>query len=405
MKSKILPIAVLIFGAVLASSTLAAQQELAPSSSQINVALYPYVPRLEQFKETILATWEKMEPNIHLNFVDQKQWDGGYSIDPTDKIDVFVFESLFLEYFQNQGYLAALQENDIDGLKDIPDYIVNDIKIDGKIYGIPQTGCFNLLFYRSDDKELEQAKSLEEIYHVIGKCPYQSLKPPRNQGLIVNLSDEIMTTGLYLDAVEDLGGQYTPTPALPPKEQLNPEAIAQLQKLLSLSSRQQAKFEETEPYQRASWFAQGFGRAMIGFSESVLAMTEVQEKIAFKFIPLSTKPTDIPLLYVEMVGINPLVKQRGLWKMALKAANLLTSQSVMITSLAAKTPDETPQYLIPMRTSVFATLKQRYSLYERIHRLMTNQSLRVFRMGTHSRSWLNTTKDAINQQIFAAACN
>ncbi|NJO16234.1 MAG: hypothetical protein HC877_10930 [Thioploca sp.] len=58
-----------------------------------------------------------------------------------------------------------------------------------------------------------------------------------------------------------------------------------------------------------------------------------------------------------------------------------------------------------MRTSVFATLKQRYPLYERIHRLMTNQSLRVFRMGTHSRSWLNTTKDAINQQIFAAACN
>jgi thiamine pyridinylase len=310
MKPKIVSITGLIFLVVFSGdAALAAQDEkTAASTSQINVALYPYVPRLEQFKETISAAWKKVEPNINLNFVSQEQWDGGYSIDPSEKIDVFVFESLFLEYFQNQGYLADFQETEIDNLKDIPDSVVNDIKLDGKLYGIPQTGCFNLLFYRSDDKELAAAKSLDEVYQIIGKCPYQGEKPPQNQGLLVNFSDDIMTTGLYLDAVEDLAGKYTPTPVLPPKEQLNSEAIAQLQKLLALSSQQQAEFTETEPYQRATWFAQGFGRAMIGFSESVLAMSEVQERIAFKFIPLSTKPTDVPLLYVEMVGINPAVK-------------------------------------------------------------------------------------------------
>lgn len=113
-----------------------AQNETAAAASQLNVALYPYVPRLEQFKETISAAWKKVEPTVSLNFVSQKQWDGGYSTDPTGKIDVFVFESLFLEYFQNQGYLAALQEDEIDNLKDIPDYVVNDIKLDGKLYGI-----------------------------------------------------------------------------------------------------------------------------------------------------------------------------------------------------------------------------------------------------------------------------
>jgi len=403
MTPRILPLVGLILLTTLEeSNTLAAQQEEV-SSSQINVALYPYVPRLEQFKATISAAWKKIEPNVRLNFVEP--WDGGYSIDPTDKIDIFVFESLFLEYFQAQGYLAALQENEIANFQDLPGYVVNDIKIDGKLYSIPQTGCFNLLFYRSGDKELEQAKSLDEVHQAIGKCPYSSEKPPLNQGLLVNFSDEMVMTDLYLEAVEDLAGQYTSTPALPPKEQLNPEAIAQLQKLLSLSSKSQAKWEETEPYQRATWFAQGFGRAMIGFSESVLAMSEVQEKIAFKFISFSAKPADIPLLYVEMVGINPAVKKRGQWEIALKAANLLTSQQVMTTSLAANTPNETPQYLIPMRISVFDTLKQRYPFYERIHQLMSTQSLRVFRMGTGSRSWLNTTKSAIKQQVFTAACD
>src|SRR5215203_2651759 len=59
----------------------------------LNVALYPYVPRLDQFKTVISAAWAQQMPNVTLNYVD---WDV-YSQDPPKDLDVFVFDGIFLD--------------------------------------------------------------------------------------------------------------------------------------------------------------------------------------------------------------------------------------------------------------------------------------------------------------------
>jgi thiamine pyridinylase len=69
----------IVLGATLLSAAAQAQQTL-------NVALYPYVPRIDQFKAAITAAWSKKHPGVQLNFLKSevcqdghcvKVWDGG----------------------------------------------------------------------------------------------------------------------------------------------------------------------------------------------------------------------------------------------------------------------------------------------------------------------------------------
>jgi len=288
-------------------------------------------------------------------------------------------------------------------LTEIPSQVIEDIKIDDKLYSIPHTGCLNLLFYRKNDQELQQAETLTEVQHIIGQCPYSAeVSPPENEGLLINFSDPTMTACLYLEAVQDIEGQYTATPTLPTPEQLNAKAITHLQQLLSMSYKPHALKESA---QRAQWFAQGLGRAFWGFSESILAMKQNRENIAFKLLPLSAQKTDIPLLYVEMIGINPSVTQRGLRAQALKAANLIAAHEVLLNSLEANEQHPDPQYLLPMHQQTLNALKSNYPVYQQFYQLMQENKLRVFRLGTQSRAWFNTeTQKVIQETVLKKSC-
>jgi thiamine pyridinylase len=88
------------------------------ASKVLTVAIYPYVPRLNQFKITIESTWSKVEPDVVLRFVD---WDC-YSTDPPETLEVFVFDAIFLSYFQEKGYLAAIKPEELKNADDFLEY-------------------------------------------------------------------------------------------------------------------------------------------------------------------------------------------------------------------------------------------------------------------------------------------
>ncbi|MEK8016817.1 MAG: thiamine pyridinylase [Candidatus Parabeggiatoa sp.] len=379
-----------------------------PVQATLKVGLYPLVPRIKQFEIVIQKVWEERGvPGVELAFVSHEVWDGGYAIDPPDDLDVFVFDALFLQYFQTQGYLAAIEDEEIEALSDILPYALEGSRIKGKLFGIPQLGCTNLLFYRKNDRDLAKARTLDEISGILGKCPYTGVTPPPETGLMVDLSGSTTNASLYLETVMDIKGEYTPVPQLPTVDQLNPQAIFHLQKVLGMANKRQASSDYFEnPYQRASWFGKGFGRAVIGFTESMSAMGVNQYQIDFKLMPLANNPKeDVPLFYVDMVGINALVAKRGLQKAAIQLANLLASQEVIVQSLVPSHPTESPQYLMPVRRSVFSKLWH-YPLYRKMYRLVKNKNPRMFKIGDQSRQWLNHTKRAIQDKIFdIQVCN
>jgi thiamine pyridinylase len=149
---------VLLFALLAVSPALAHKRRLAKAHHEaqitsLNLALYEYVPRLDQFKQVITAAWAQQAPGIQLNYVD---WDC-YSQDPPKNLDVFVFDGIFLDYFVASGFLSPLQPNEINNPADFLPYALNDSKIGNVNYAIPQIGCGSILFYRKGDTALQRA--------------------------------------------------------------------------------------------------------------------------------------------------------------------------------------------------------------------------------------------------------
>lgn len=368
------------------------------SATTLRVGLYPWVPRLDQFKEVVAAAWKAQEPNIFLEFVD---WDGGYKHDPSKDMDVFVFDAIFLAYFQESNFLSPIKDNEVQGLGDFVNYAIEGARIKGQLYGIPQIGCTNVLFYRKSDEALAKAKNLPDIFQTIGPCPFQGEIPPENIGMMVDLSGGSTSACLYVDAVQDLNGFYLPHPHLPPAAETDERAIKNLQLILRMANKEHANWSPKEAYHRAALFGQGKGRALIGFTEFMSAMGSNLDKIAFKLISFGDKE-NVPLFYTDIVGINATSVARGNRLYALKLANLLASANVMVAISKPSMDGESPQYLMPVRESVFKELGKKYPIYNAMHTLLIREKMepRMFTMGPDSRAWIEANKSAIQKAIF-----
>jgi thiamine pyridinylase len=385
----------LIVCAVIAATNLSCSKEA--SDITLNVALYQWVPRYDQFEETIARAWEETGTGAKLNFV---QWDC-YSSDPTPELDVFVFDAAFLTYFAKKGFLATIGGKDIVNPEDILDFALQGCMLDGSFYGIPQLACTNFFFCRTDDNECAKylnAKTLTEMYALLGDNTSPDIPPPAGQGLLADLSGGTTCACLYVDAGEDFTGVYNPDPPLPPASDLNPAVLENLHLTVRMAGPAQADYEAAESYQRAAWFSGGSGKAMMHFSESLWRMSEAARKnVTFKVMPLGSKPVN--LFFLDVIGIKPGLEPEKM-KSALALANVMASKEVMVKCLMPWKDDPSPQYLLPARDSVFAALGKTYVLYEALGTVVKESDPRPFRLGENSKTWLKENKKAIKAAIY-----
>lgn len=369
----------------------------------LTAAIYPYVPRKDQFKTVIKSAWSKVESKVTLTIVDD--WDC-YSEEPSGNLDVFVFDAIFLSYFREQCLLAPINPGEVENPDDFLGYALEGSKVVDSLYGIPQLGCASILFYRQGDCQLENAESLSAIFKAVGECTYTTETPPPGTGLMVDISGGTTTACYYLDAIQDIYGKYTDTPPLPPdKNLIDSWGIQNVRKLLKMASVKQAQYSNDEnPYQRGTWFSQGLGRAMIGYTESMSAMGEDTLKIiAFKPLPLSDR-ADVSLFYSDVIGINSAVTDPERRRLALKLANLMASTRVVMDCFGPDSQNSSPQYLMPVRHSVFNALGERFPIYKKMYQMVTKCNPHLFRIGPDSKTWLNELKGDIKDQVFNGAC-
>ena len=371
-------------------NTIHSQTALA-DGTQLGVALYPYVPRLEQFKTAILAKWAEVEPNVSLNFIN---WDGGYEDNPPKDADVYVFDAMFFDYFRSRDWLVPMQASDIDNLDDFVDYAIEGVKVESDYYAIPQLGCANILFYRKDDTALANATTLSEVNDALSECTYTGKIPPDERGLMLDMHGGTTNASLYLDITHSLTGEY-PLPLPKSKEELNPEAIRDLQQLLAMASYENANAENLKPYERGIWFGNDWGRALIQYTESMSVMTEeTRQDIDFKVLPLYDKGNP-PFFYADAIGVNPTTDDRGTRELAVKLANAIAATDTMVASIGANEKYPSPQYLMPARPSTFKSLETSFPLYGKMYELITNNSPILFEVNEQSRQWLADMKDTI----------
>ena len=233
------------------------------ANTTLIVGLYPYVPRIEQFQEAIQTQWKKVQPDVDLIF--STDWDGGYDKTPPDDMDVFVFDAIFFENFLSNGYLEPMEDREIAGLDDFLDYAIEGVKSNGKYYAIPQLGCANILFYKSNDSAVANAKSINELKSALNRCTYTSQVPPDVRGLMINMQGGTTNASLYLDIAHSRNNEY-PFPLPPSREDLNPSVVQAMRDLLAVASFENAIESPPKDYGRAKWFSNGHGRALVGYT-------------------------------------------------------------------------------------------------------------------------------------------
>ena len=377
------------------------------AAEELNVALFQWVPRLDQFKAVINKAWSQIHPDVTLNFVD---WDC-YDSEPTPGLDVFVFDGIFLTYFQSKGFLEQISPAQVTDFDDILEFARNGTRVDGAYYGIPQLACTGFFFCQGKDEGCSDCISspgtLANIYSYVGDNSAPGcVVPGPGSGLLMNLGGGTTCALLYLDAVQDLTGNYTPDPPLPAPDPgaLDPDAVTNLQLVVKMTGVPQAQFRATQAYQRAGWYSSGSGKALVHYSESTWRMWyQFRDTVLLKVMPLG--PLPVNLFYVDIAGIKPGL-DASKKALALELSNLITGTDVMVKCLnpLEDGPDRSFQYLLPVRTSVFniITENDKTGLYVKFYKVLQTCIPQVFRVGPGLKDWFNSgIKDVIKTAIFA----
>lgn len=361
----------------------------------LNVALYGYVPDIERFEKAVSTKWSELESNITLNFVD---WDC-YESDPTEDVDVFVFDALYFQSYVEQGYLLEIPSEDIAEREDILPFALDGCTLGGNVYAIPQIICTNLLYYRNGDTEVENANTIDELFNVIGKRQSQTVIPNNNEGLLIDMSSGISKTCFYLDGLIDHNQIYNSYSDLPPANEFNEEVINRLKTLQSMAGKEQSQYvpDNNDSYIRAKWFEQGSGRAYMGYTEAMSNMGSFVNDIDFKNISYC-KEDNIPLFFGDLVGINSKISDSKK-DLAYKLANTITATETMDMAISSDDSKPYPQYLLPARRSVYMDMGKLYPIYNELYNIVNNSANKLFLLGPGAKDWLEETNSNIGNLL------
>jgi len=362
------------------------------------VGLYQYVPNLAQFQAEITSAWNAYGNGVALNFV---PFDC-YSSDPPPSLDVFVFDGIFLSNFADapNSFLRPFGPGEIDNQTDYLPYAIAGCIENGSYYALPQIGCTNILYYRSGDSKMAAVQTLEDLWTALGPATYTWPQPPMGSGFMMDFSGGTTDACAYIAAYESFYNTYTTTPPTPSASNLDPSVLQELGKMVQMAGPAQAAYVDATPYQRAQWFDGGTAEAMVGFTEAMSQMPNNLANVEFKEMPMGGKPS-FSLFYVDVVGVNSSVTGTSAEIYAVQLANLMSSSQVLVNTFGTQGANGLPQYLMPVRTSVFQQLGTTYPVYKAMYNLILSLNPKFFRLGPTSRNWLNGNKNGIRQVILS----
>lgn len=388
MKKKlgILMLSFLIVFGLINTNVFVAQAE--EPNITLNVALYGYVPDTGRFEKAVQECWDKVEPNVELNFV---AWDC-YEEQPNENVDVFVFDAIYLNDYISKGYLLPIENTNIENSTDILDFALEGCTYNDTIYAIPQIICTNLLYYREGDKELENVETVDELYQALGDRQSAGIIPDKNEGLLVDMSGGTGKVCLYLDGLIDHNKQYTNYYDLPSSTEFNEEVVLGLKRMQLMGGKEQVEYwpEDNDSYIRAKWFKDGYGRAYLGYTEAMSNMGNFTEDLDFKIISYC-KEDNIPLFYGDVIGVNSKIENEKK-DMAIKLANLIGNTETMVKAVSADSEHAYPQYLLPARKSVYQAMGKDYPVYEELYSIVNNPDNKLFLLGVSAEEWINEAK-------------
>lgn len=337
----------------------------------LTVSLYKVIPDYDSFEKTVEECWKEKHPDVKLIFSD---WDCYSRIVPED-LDVFVIDGLSMDAFADKGDLLALSEEDIQDYDDLIPSFVNGCRVNDEIYVIPQILCSDLLYTRKEDVDLKNVDNIHDLF--------EALDEP---GLLM---DKHSTSPVYLQALTDCEqkymDQYPPLEA----ETLSPEAVDSLEKIRKMHLVDpQGEPEGRGRFYYALKFAEGMGRAYIGYSEAMYEMGESASEMDFRLFSMSDAE-NIPLFYMDAAAVNAKISDEKK-ALALDLLNMITGKDTLVRALRN---NDNPRYLFSARYSVYDTLAKDYPIYKDLKNAALVPDAHVFRIKPDGDAYLEEAKN------------
>lgn len=329
----------------------------------LTVGFFQYVPDISAFEKNLTAQWQQLEPDVSLTFV---PWDC-YSDLPQADVDVFVYDGIYLASYEKSGYLLPLGKT-IPDQKAYPDWTLAPAKIQDQYYGIPQMVCRDTLFYRKGDAAVANAKTMQELYDAIGPRQTDKLLPDPNEGVLTDFS---IGNGLkYYSALQDHTQQVAP---VLDKQHLDPGVMKYVRELYAMTGEKTGKYENSNSFTRAIWFANGHGRALYAYPEAMseIARLGKADDVEMKAISSCEHP-DVATAYTDYVSVNANIAPDKK-EMAKKLVALMTSKPYMLAVLRPQEKGKTRQYLLAARKDVMQQLAKEDRVYAKSYKNLYNQ--------------------------------
>ena len=230
---------------------------------------------------------------------------------------------------------------------------------------------------------MKNVQNIDSLYNVLG-----------DSGLLLDKHSATSKICMYLQALIDEKQSYMDH--FPPiKEgELSPIAADSIEKMRKMHQTDPKNEPEDEDrFYFARKFAEGMGRAYIGYSEAMNEMGESASDMDFRLFSM-TDSKNIPVFYVDAAAINAKIssKKRSL---ALDLLNIITGTDALAR---AQTNGGSPQYLLSARYSIYDAMASDYPLYEELKKIASVPDAFVFRIKPDGNDYLEEAeknKDAM----------
>ena len=385
---------------------LVAQAPIARAADSLTVGLYPWVPRLQQFQDAISTQWAKVQPDVSLHFLTSDEWDGGYHMNPPTNADVYVMDAMFLNYFNSIGSVDLLRDDEVLNKQDFFEYAIDGVKNpSGGYLAVPMLGCANVLFYHEDDGAVASAQTISALKQTLKTCTFTSMVPPGPRGLMIDMQGASTAACRYIESEAGIQGTWPIN--LP--ETIDPTAMGFLRTMMDMTSFYNATKAGDNTYNRGTWYSEGYGRVFVGYTETFSAMSaQTRATTKIKPFPASDNVDAPTMFYSDLIAINPTSISRGTRDLAVQLANVIADAQTITASIGPGDGKDYPQYLMPVRPSVFDTLSKTYPKYQEMKEMVENSNATLFSLDSNSRDWFDAMQDKIlagTRADYACGCD
>ncbi len=310
----------------------------------LTYAVYPYIPDAEYYQEIIEQRWTEVEPNIKLV---RAEWDCYYDGVP-DGIDVIMYDAVIRDDLIEGGWIQPIDPDTVQESEDIFSFALEDLTVDGKLYGVPVFLCGNFLIYDVDCTDLAEAEHLTDFRD-------------ESEFLVINSELDTSRPQYIYEVLADTLGEANPTAGK------DTDGLMDLIDRLAIDAH-----KRDNDTQVALAYDSGIGKGYIGFSESLRLLSKRISQTGIRSISFSNQD-DVSRLYVDAVAINSDVKGTR-YEKCIELMNGIAEADVL-SSLSVQ--NGAAQYLLLARKTPYETLSEGFPLYAELEKLASNDNNRV----------------------------